>query len=420
MRIGQFEQVTPGRAVQIICTPTTIKIDRTGPKHSKNPIAEAIEAAAPGCTITLKAGEYPSFSIGFSKKNASNARTTGGFPGQPITVTGEGKVWIRPGKDQADTIAVNQQIRNGNFVFKNLMIEPGYRAGIIFYKQGGPETHDNFQFLDCHILGSWGHDTNKGKRSKWGLWGHNMNNFEFRGLSAPARVQNVQQEHGFYIQNPQGPILIENVHGARLGRTFVQFTARAKDGLPGIGTITVRNCVVEDIGLFKDDNHKGGTAFTFAGRLQGDILVENNSYRAGFTPALARLTRPGVPYSTGALVCWTDDGKSKNGTVTIKDNDFEFAKGCGDRPVVSVGGCDRVAIVGSNRFVAGGKHPVLSIDPPRGEPGTRPNSPPIGAIYIDPQTVMQGNVHADGRPISPEKLKALQTPPKREKKTKRR
>ena len=108
-----------------------------------------------------------------------------------------------------------------------------------------------------------------------------MKDFEFRGQSRKARVENIQQEHAFYIQNAQGPILIENVQAKRLGRTFCQFTARAKDGPVGKGSITVRNCDVSDIGLFKDDNHKGGSAFTFAGRLTGDILVEGNRYRAG-------------------------------------------------------------------------------------------------------------------------------------------
>jgi len=395
----------------IICTPTTIKIGSNRPRVSKNPVSEAITAAAPGCQITLQSGKYSGFTLGFKNGSPRNSRSKGGLPGRPITITGVGDVWIRPGQGIQDTISVNQQTKNGYFTFKNLKIEPGNRAAIFFFILNGGQTHDGFKFIDCHILGSWNHALNKGKKSKWGLWGHSMKNFEFRGTRGKARVENIQQEHGFYIQNAQGPILIENVQAARLGRTFCQFTARAKDGPVGIGSITVRNCDVSDIGLFKDDNYKGGSAFTFAGRLTGDILVENNRYRAGFNPQLARLTRKGAPYGTGALVCWTAGEKVKNRKVTLRNNDFEFAPGCGDRPLVSIGGCDQVLITGNNRFVSGGKQPALALDPLKGGPGSPPISQRNGRVHLSSTTVVSGRTEFNGRKITDNKLAALQSTP---------
>jgi len=393
-----------GRASMIVCTPTTIKIGADSARIAKNPIAEAITAAAPGCKIMLQSGRYPGFTLGFGGSSSRSARSSGGLPGQPITIVGSGDVWIRADKSYGDTISINQEVKNGHFTFQNLKIEPGYRAAVLFFKQNAGKTHDGFKFLDCHILGKWNHTTEQGVRSKWGIWGHSMRDFEFRGVRAPARVENIQQEHGFYIQNAQGPILIENVRAKRLGRTFCQFTARAKDGPPGIGSITVRNCDVQDIGLFKDDNHKGGSAFTFAGRLTGEILVENNRYRAGFDAQLARLTRPGVPYGTGALVCWGGGEKVKNRKVTIKGNDFEFAKGCGDRPVVSIGGCGQVDVVGKNRFVAGGKEAALALDPLKGGRGSPPVSPPNDHVNLSPETEVVGLTEFRGRRVDPEQL----------------
>ena len=401
---------TTGKARLIECTPTTVKIGHDRPRITKNPIAEAITAAAPGCKITLRAGKYPGFTLGFDKNNTRNSRSSGGLPGQPINITGLGDVVIYAEASLGDTISINQQVKTGHFTFHNLKIEPGYRAAILFFKLDGGRTHDSFKFIDCHIIGSYDHARKKGKRSKWGIWGHSMRNFEFRGFRAISRVENIQQEHGFYIQNAQGSILIENVRASRLGRTFCQFTARAKDGPVGIGSITVRNCYVEDIGLFKGDNHKGGSAFTFAGRLTGDILIEKNTYRAGFNSRLTSLTHKDAPYNTGALVCWGGGEKIKNRKVTIKDNDFEFAEGCGDRPVVSVGGCDQVYILGKNRFVSGGREPALSLDPLKGGPGSPPVSPRNGRVYLAPETEISGKAELNGRKISSEQMKKLQTP----------
>ena len=279
------------------------------------------------------------------------------------------------------TISINQEIRNGHFVFRNLEIEPGERAGIFFFILRKNQVHEGFHFEDVDIIGSWDHLTRRGKKSKWGVWGHSLRDFQYRGVTRKPIIEKIRLEHAFYLQNLKGDVLIERVRGRRLGRTFCQFTAREKDGAPGVGSITVRECEVEDTGLSEWDGHKGGSTFTIAGRITGPVLFEGNTYRAGFHPELRRLTRKNAPYSSGALVLWDGGEKVPNGRVTLRDNDFEFAPGCGDRPVVSVGGCREVLIVGKNRFVSGGPYPALSIDPTRGsKPGGKlvniPNGKP--------------------------------------------
>ena len=260
---------------KILVTPETVKIAGVA-RASKNSIAEALAAAGPGDLIELAAGDYQAFGIGFEKHAKWNARTRGGSRGNPITVQGRGVVRII-GKGEA--IKISQQVPHGWITFRNITIVPGYRAGVMFFN--GSKVHRGYKFHDCHIIGAWDHLKNQGTKSKWGVHGRLMADFEFRGTTRPAVVRDIRAEHGFYLQNPQGDILIENVVAKRLGRTFVQFTAREKEGPPGIGNITVRNCKVEDVCIAPGDDYKGGSAFTIAGRLTGRILFENNTYRAG-------------------------------------------------------------------------------------------------------------------------------------------
>jgi hypothetical protein len=237
------------------------------------------------------------------------------------------------------------------------------------------------------------------------VWAHSLRDFRFAGVRRPARVENLRYEHAFYLQNPRGSVTIENVRARFLGRTFVQVTARAADGAPGEGTLVVRDCDVEDVGLAAEDGYKGGSAFTVAGRLAGTLLFERNRYRAGFTPGVAALTLPGEPHATGAFVAWQAGEEVPNGTLILRDNDFETAAGSGDRPLVTIGGCREVLILGANRFVSGGAHAALALDPAneRGELGSSPN----GSVFLAPRTELAGGVTLRGEPAAERDLEAL-------------
>lgn len=389
----------------VTCSPGSVKFGQDQPVKARNPVVTALEQCGPGSIITLKKGNYPSFAIGFAKEVHWNARSSGGTPTKPITIQGEPGAIIRANGDSGDSITIHQEITTGHFIFRNLTIEPGYRAAVMFYKQPPGKFHEGFQFLDCDIIGSWDHVKKKGKKSKWGVWGHSLKDFTFQGLTRMAEVRDIQQEHAFYLQNNAGDIRIENVQAARLGRTFCQFTARERDGAAGVGTITIRGCKVEDIGLSVWDGYKGGTAFTLAGRIEGPIIFERNSYRAGFDPAIARLTQKSQDYGTAALVCWDGGGKVHNGTVILRDNDFEMAPGCGDRPLVSIGGCREVQILGANRFISGGKMDALSLDPVGDRrPGGVPTNVPNGEVTISAATTFKGAVKVRGIEVDPQTL----------------
>ncbi len=387
-------------SIFVTCTPKTIEVIGQGRKEARNPIAVALGMAGPGSRIKLMPGDYPAFGIGYTKPAWWNAHTPGGFPGNPIVVEALGKVRIMP-SDRGDTISIHQGKPSAHITFQGLTIVPSYRAAVMFTKTGKGKKHTGFHFEDCSIEGAWDHVQNRGTTSKWGVWGHSLDDFVFRGLRARAEIKNLRYEHAFYLQNPTGNVTIENVDAHELGRTFVQLTNRKGDGPPGKGTFTVRDCRVSDIGLSKDDNHKGGSAFTFAGRHTGTILVERCHYKAGFDPKLRKLTRGDAPYGTGALVAWDGNESVPNRALVLRDNVFEFAPECGDRAVVSIGGCKDVRILGYNRFVAGAHAHALSLDPVEG--GSKPKSVPNGSVYLEAGLGLVGGLALRTKPISDEK-----------------
>ena len=396
-------------APAIHCTETTVLFQgQKAPQKVRNPIAEALTKAKPGQTIWLDPGVYPAFTIGLSSNSPANAPTSGGTPEQPIVIQGKGPGVRIVGAD-GDAIGIDQRIANGWITFRNLTIVPGKRSGVLFYQRTDGKLHRGYAFEDVHILGEFSFDTNQGKRTKWGVWGQALADFRFVGVSAPARIENLSEEHAFYLQNCQGSITIENVHAKDLGRTFCQFTNRTGDGAVGTGDVIVRNCVVEDACIAQGDGFKGGSAFTIAGRHQGVFLFEKNVYRAGFRKERLRFTSAGLPYGTGAFMAWEADKAGQNGTLLLRDNQFLFAPGTGDRPVVSIGGCKQVLIVGENRFVSGGAQPALALDPLNAQ--GRPVSTVNGSVFLAPATKLEGPLLLRGRGASDEELARLQREP---------
>ena len=396
-------------APAIHCTETTVLFQgQKTPQKVRNPIAEALTKAQPGQTIWLDPGVYPAFTIGLKSSSPANAPTSGGTPEQPIVIQGKAPGVRIVGAD-GDTIGIDQRIANGWITFRNLTIVPGKRSGVLFYQRTDGKVHRGYAFEDVHILGEFSFDTNQGKRTKWGVWGQALADFRFVGVSAPARIENLSEEHAFYLQNCQGSITIENVHAKDLGRTFCQFTNRTGDGAPGIGDVIVRNCVVEDACIAQGDGYKGGSAFTLAGRHQGAFLFENNVYRAGFRKERLRLTSAGLPYGTGAFMAWEADRAGLNATLVLRDNQFLFAPGTGDRPVVSIGGCQQVLVLGENRFVSGGTQPALALDPLNAQ--GRPVSTPNGSVFLAPATKLEGPLVLRGRGPSEEELARLRREP---------
>ena len=388
--------------MRVHCTPTTVEIIGGRRQEVTNPIARALEVAGPGSVIVLDPGDYAPFTIGAGARSNTNAQASGGSPGRPVVVEGRGVARI---VGTQDAIGIDQKTANGHITFRNLVIVPGQRAGVIFYRQGEGRVHRGFSFEDCHILGSYDHVTSTGAPSKWGLSGHSLADFRFVGLREPARVERVKREHGFYIQNHRGPILIENVRARALGRTFCQFTARAKEGPRGEGDITIRHCDVADVCIAAGDAYKGGSALTFSGRLACTILLEKNSVRAGFQRALRALTLGGQPYGTGALVAWQEAGAPPNGTLILRDNRFEYAEGCGDRPVVSIGGTRRALLVGTNVIHSGGSEPALALDP------VDPDGELVSAFevraYVAPRTRLRGKITRRGEVLEPSEVRRL-------------
>lgn len=413
-RVSPQKKFTPNVQVprEIRCTPGRVDVPgqklrsgvQRGPTKAVNPIAEALTLAGPGTVIRLEPGDYPPFTIGLQSHSPANAATRGGAPGNPIVI--EGAPGVRIIGAEGDAIGIDQRVPNGWITFRRITIVPGRRSGVLFYQRKDGQLHQGYSFEDCHILGAWDPETGKGKRTKWGLWGQMVADFRFVGLEQPARIENISEEHAFYLQNVQGSILIENVYARDLGRTFCQFTARVGDGPAARGDVVVRDCVVEDACIAQADGYKGGSAFTLCGRMQGSFLFEHNVYRAGFRPERARFTMPGQPYGTGAFTAWEEGRAGRTDTLVLRDNEFDFAPGCGDRPVVSIGGCTNVLIAGTNRFASGGKQAALVLDPVDGQ-GNLTNTA-NGSVYLAPATKIEGRLLWKGTPPDEAALAALQ------------
>ena len=96
-----------------------------------------------------------------------------------------------------------------------------------------------------------------------------------------------------------------------------------------------------------------------------------------------------------------------NGKLILRDNDFAMAPGCGDRPLVSIGGCSQVEIVGKNVFTSGGAQPALELDP-MDEHGL--SNTANGPVHVDKTTALTGKVRIAGKFADDAALAALAPP----------
>lgn len=394
------------RAPQIRCTPTSYSVDGGVPVESANPLAEGLRFAEPGSIVEVESGDYPVMRLGFGR-GETNADCSG-TAFAPITIRAAHAGPNRPrilGGGKSDALMIDQVKPIEYITFQGIEIQPGYRSGVIFYQQKGASVHRGFRFVDCDIIGQWDHLKATGQESKWGVYGQRLADFEWRGVTRPSVIRDIKNEHGFYLQNNAGDVTIENVEATRLGRTFVQFTARSKDGPQGIGKVIVRNCRITDTCIGAGDAYKGGSAFTVSGNMpKAEFLFEGNSYRAGFDPTLKKLTPEGKPYGTGALVVWSENETVRVGKVVLRDNDFRMAADSGDRPLVALSAAQEVVLEGANHFEAGAFGVALSIDPPRGN--GLPN--PLSAIKVRlaATTELMGRVEFEGKPATQAQRKA--------------
>ena len=384
LALSLVEPIEPPKPAALFhCEPGRLRVGYGAYREVSNPIASALEQAGPGSRIEVGQGAYPPLWIGYDTHSANNARTAGGTPGRPIVLRAIGKVSLLP-RGASDTISVSQEIKNGYIVFDGLKIHAGYRSAVIF-TQGW--VHPGFEFRDCTITGNYDHRRQQGASAKWGVQAYGLKDFVFRGVDGDAVIQNIKYEHAFYLHNSQGDVLIERVKGSRLGRTFIQVTSRPGEGGLGTGTITVRDCTVSDVCISPGDDYKGGSAFTFAGPHRGTILIDSCRLRAGFVEELRRLTKPGVPYGTGALVVYGTEAGTVDRLI-VKDSDFRFQEGCGDRPLVTIGDVGQFFAIGTNLFRAGGEDKVAL----RFE-----GSSPLEDRLFDPSTDLVGRVEVGRR-----------------------
>lgn len=392
----------------IVLTPKDAVLPGGRRIESNNILARALEWAGPGARILVGAGDYPALGIGYDSPRAWNSKAHGGTIEAPVLVSARGRVRIVAGT-QDDALSVHQQLPSAYIEFERITFVAGTRAGIVLSDLDGDKEHRGFRFYDCTIDGGFDHRSGLGTRSKWGVLAHDMADFVFAGRDGRAVVKNTCREHAFYLQNPRGDVSIERVDASELGRTFVQIAGRERTGEPGRGLVRLVDNDVRDIGIAEGDGYKGGSAFTFMGRLEGcTILVEGNRYRAGFVADLLRLRPKEGSYGTSALAAWDESQGHYNGTLVLRANDFETAPGCGDRPLVAIHATRRVIITADNRFVSGSKWPALHLDPL--DRAGKPTPTPNGAVQVERGVAFGGGFLVAGALPSEAQLAALAVP----------
>ncbi len=317
-------------------TDATIKVDTGG--YTKNgkftpassPINAAIAVSVPGDVISIAPGLYPH--IGDIKDKASQKVAPQRWV---MAEQGYGSVEIkRNPSGGGDTIYFSQA---SYLTFVDLLIRPSDRAGIIFAENNGSFTDINF--LDVSVIGTWNpsnpSDLSGGKHVKWGVLSWRIGNVLWRGGS----IENIPEEHAWYNHQQENKIRVENLLMAYLGRTCKQYVNRAGEstGLPGNGDISILNVTCIEPGL--GDYCGGGSAFTNAGRQNGNMLLSNVYYEAGSDPTTGCS-------GTGGLVVYHGSGSQNMniGTLAIYNSTFTLPPGKGDRFNMQIGASDQVII----------------------------------------------------------------------------
>jgi hypothetical protein len=336
---------------------------------STYPLADALAASEPGEVILLEDGIHPGFMIGSDSSYAYNAGAV-----SDVDICGSGHTVIWPATDwSSDTIAIVHDVPTGDIRFWNLRIEGATRAAIIFYQPGvdSTVTYEGFHFHDVVIDGGFNHETQEGLSSKWGVLSYHLSDFRWIG----GAVNNIKREHAFYLHNNVGDVLIRGVTSRHLGRTFLQVTQRANEGMMGAGTLTIEDCIIEDCALTD-----GGSCITVAGHA-GGVVIRNNTVLMGANPDLGRGSD--TFSATGAIVVWVPNDEVtiwpdltyQNGPITIVGNDFEVRDG--DRAIGNFGAAQALTIR-NNRFaspstmIGRGNKPIV-FDPYSGDEPTSAN-----------------------------------------------
>lgn len=176
----------------------------------------------------------------------------------------------------------------------------------------------------------------QGHGMKWNIRGHGSAQWHLENL-----LFHEAQEHGAYIDNHQGDSYMLACLGAKLGRTFCQWTNRSSSGPTAFGDLVIKDCEARDC---KGD---GGSDYTIVGNGEGAVLIDSCK---SFGNAAG---------SQGALVHWTDVGHGAYltadgyGTGGFTLRNFESDHPNADRTHVAIDGVRNVRI--SNWKIKGNK-----------------------------------------------------------------
>lgn len=310
-----------------IVTPSTYcQVQANGtcpPISSSNPVTTAYKASKSGDVILMEDGSYAHFDVDYGKCHS----LTG-----PI-------IWIMARNINGPVINTNP-VGGSNVIsvtkhacytsLVGLKVLGDDTASIHFFTSGN-EPYRHIQILETSIDGGYNWYTGTGNDSKWAVQSYLLTDFLWRG----GIIENIHQEHAFYVHNNQDDFFLEDMTIKHVGRTALQMTSRAGDCdqyqipcPPGAGNVQVRNVAVYDSSL--GDFCAGGFSFTFAGRNSFNIIIENTYVESGLDPALVAAT--GCT-GTGEFVVYAGQGSQNvyNGPATIRNSVFKVAPNQGNK-----------------------------------------------------------------------------------------
>lgn len=351
-------------------------LDVYGADHWSTASRNRAELKTPGDVIELTPGDYQHFRITQSYDRRCESQIVQGpsdvqFGADPQTVIRaqqRGTVSILPNPVGGSQTTYLEW--TGAVTFEGLDFVGDDTMGVgsenpaskrFSYHQGFRDTW----FFDCTLDGGFDFETSSGVKNKWGILNYMMGRSAYAGpgwIWSGGSITGVFKEHANYFHNIQGDILLENLLIRHCGRTAFQMTNRIGEGPRGVGNLTFRNLMVEDVCLQQGG---GGSAFSFNGRHTGRIVLDNVAVRLGSSPDLASPWNNNI---TGALVVHAGGGTDDlpNGDIVVRNCDFQVGpyftgKGSARRANIQVRECTSFSLL-NTRVAQLGTEPREALD----------------------------------------------------------
>lgn len=216
------------------------------------------------------------------------------------------------------------EIRSGDLVVYGVDFDADDRGAL---KTTAQNPVDRALFADCEINGKFGPSP-----ERWGVHGYHTSHFSFIDFRVFNIIKGVNEDGGneehcfyFHLHGKTGRHHFLRGLSKRSARTDKQFVSRKGEGIaPLPGLILIEECLAEDVCL---EAGGGGSALTFRGAANQDIVVRRYKVKLGCNPKLAEVLPGREKNITGGLLCDTPaDSHSPARSLSIRGSEFEVGE----------------------------------------------------------------------------------------------